>query len=230
MAIIVVLTVLWFVNPLSIIRFHITYGSKVKSLCSSKADIRGPGQRVISFCIFGHLPLNPRYFNGIEQNVLKVRELYPNYIMRLYFNSQEVTKDSDEFKTLYNIEQSHYGYFDLCDVKDLGSKVQVTRFQQSSFKILSDSFPDSIPRLSESFGMLWRFAPMADPLVEEFHSRDLDMIVTQREVDAVSDWLSRSYHYHIMRDNPQHVQQILGGMWGVRLDSTLIKVGTLHNI
>ncbi len=29
---------------------------------------------------------------------------------------------------------------------------------------------------------------MADPLVEEFHSRDLDSTIMKREVAAVQDW------------------------------------------
>ena len=36
--------------------------------------------------------------------------------------------------------------------------------------------------------MIWRFAPMADPLVEEWHSRDLDSCISAREAAAVRDW------------------------------------------
>lgn len=42
--------------------------------------------------------------------------------------------------------------------------------------------------ISDSPGTLWRFAPMADPLVEEWHSRDLDSRISRREVAAVEDW------------------------------------------
>jgi hypothetical protein len=35
--------------------------------------------------------------------------------------------------------------------------------------LLSGDFGD----VSSALGSIWRFAPMADPLVEEFHSRDL---------------------------------------------------------
>ena len=41
------------------------------------------------------------------------------------------------------------------------------------------------------FGKLWRFSPMADPLVAEFHSRDLDSRPTGREWAAVEEWLHR---------------------------------------
>ncbi len=77
--------------------------------------------------------------------------------------------------------------------------------------------------------MLWRFAPMADPLVQEFHSRDLDSTVSQREVDAVNDWIETKYSFHIMRDNPYHRATILGGMFGIKLTSISLKV-RIHKI
>ena len=52
---------------------------------------------------------------------------------------------------------------------------------------------------------------MADPLVSEFHSRDLDSIISQREVVAVKDWLSsENKTFHIMRDHKQHGSVIPG--------------------
>ena len=70
--------------------------------------------------------------------------------------------------------------------------------------------------------MFWRFAPMADPYVEEWHSRDLDAIMIQREVDAVNEWKNTGLGFHIMRDHPSHVAQILGGMFGVK-QNTLVR-------
>ena len=57
---------------------------------------------------------------------------------------------------------------------------------------------------------------MADPLVQEWHSRDLDSLVTQREVDAVNDWLTTNKTFQIMRDNPLHFTEILGGSFGMQ--------------
>lgn len=58
---------------------------------------------------------------------------------------------------------------------------------------------------------------MADPLVAVFHSRDLDGLLSQREADAVSDWLhNTSTPYHVMRDHPHHGAYILAGMFGIR--------------
>ncbi len=105
--------------------------------------------------------------------------------------------------------------------------------------------------------MIWRFSPMADPLVEEFHSRDLDSLIMRREVAAVNDWKENRYvltadkHsrnismrslclqsdaiYHLMRDNPLHNTVIMGGMFGIRrptsgeqsLDEHLIQMRTM---
>ena len=82
---------------------------------------------------------------------------------------------------------------------------------------------DSLPRygdLSKIFGMVWRFLPLLDPLVDAVASRDLDSRLTAREAAAVSQWLEESgLPFHVMRDHPMHGTEILGGMWGARLDT-----------
>ena len=76
----------------------------------------------------------------------------------------------------------------------------------SDFKILGQ-----YPTLQNAFGMVWRFAPMVDPLVSEFHSRDLDSVPSLREADAVKEWLTaKNKTFHIMRDHPLHGVPILG--------------------
>ena len=82
---------------------------------------------------------------------------------------------------------------------------------------------DSLPRygdLSKVFGMVWRFLPLLDPLVDAVASRDLDSRLTGREAAAVTQWLEESgLPFHVMRDHPMHGTEILGGMWGARLDT-----------
>ena len=64
--------------------------------------------------------------------------------------------------------------------------------------------------------MVWRFAPVVDPLVSEFHSRDLDSVASTREVDAVKDWrTAKNKTFHIMRDYPLHGVPILGDIVNV---------------
>ena len=59
---------------------------------------------------------------------------------------------------------------------------------------------------------------MADPLVQEWHSRGLDSVVSDREVAAVNDWLSTNKTFQIMRDNPAHGVNILGGCFGMQFN------------
>jgi hypothetical protein len=63
-------------------------------------------------------------------------------------------------------------------------------------------------------GMFWRFkaADGEDVMI----SRDTDSRLSQREKDAVDNWLESPYDFHIMRDHPYHGTAILGGMWGAR--------------
>ena len=85
-----------------------------------------------------------------------------------------------------------------------------------------DSLPD-LGDLSSLFGMLWRFLPVLDPSVDLMVSRDLDSRLTTREQAAVQEWIDSGLAFHVMRDNPEHGTEILGGMWGARMDSGLRK-------
>ena len=72
----------------------------------------------------------------------------------------------------------------------------------------------------EEYGDVWRFLPVLDPGVEAVLSRDLDSRLTAREAAAVTQWLEEtSLPFHVMRDHPMHGTEILGGMWGARLDT-----------
>ena len=89
--------------------------------------------------------------------------------------------------------------------------------------------------VSRVMGMTWRFLPLADPSVDIMVSRDLDSRCflpdklpannklfisrfTSREEAAVAEWLSSSLPFHTMRDHPDHQVEIMGGMWGARMD------------
>ena len=80
----------------------------------------------------------------------------------------------------------------------------------------TDYFLESLPFLDQTFGMFWRFAPMADPYVDEWHSRDLDALMLPREFDAVQEWKNSNRTFHVMRDHPHHHDAILGGMFGIK--------------
>ncbi len=108
---------------------------------------------------------------------------------------------------------------DLCHVKRVGKYLFRPALLEASrphkrFAVVPSV--DSRPDLHKSFGMIWRFAPMLDDRVDEWHSRDLDALILPREVEAVREWASTNYTYHVMRDHPDHATDILGGMFGAR--------------
>lgn len=65
--------------------------------------------------------------------------------------------------------------------------------------------------------MNWRFLPTIDVQVSQFMSRDLDSLINKREVAAVQEWLRTRKSFHIMRDHPLHLAEIMGGLWGMTL-------------
>jgi len=64
-------------------------------------------------------------------------------------------------------------------------------------------------------GMFWRFYAISDPDVEYVLFRDTDCRLTNRESQAVGEWINSDKILHIMRDHPMHTEPIMGGMWGV---------------
>lgn len=61
---------------------------------------------------------------------------------------------------------------------------------------------------------------MADPLVSEWHCRDLDSRISQRELAAVEEWQTSGHIYHVMRDNRYHVATIVGCCFGMKNPSS----------
>jgi len=68
-------------------------------------------------------------------------------------------------------------------------------------------------------GMFWRFLPASDSDVSVMISRDTDSRLSEREKEAVDQWLDSDKGFHIMRDHPAHGTEILGGMWGAKVGS-----------
>jgi hypothetical protein len=64
------------------------------------------------------------------------------------------------------------------------------------------------------FPMTWRFLPLMDPMVDRMLCRDMDSVVTAREVAAVHQWLDNSNStFHWMHDHPYHCYSaFLGGI------------------
>ena len=72
-----------------------------------------------------------------------------------------------------------------------------------------------------SDGMFQRFRPMTDPEVEVFISRDCDSRLSDREYQAVREWIESDKQFHAMRDHRAHGIPVLGGMWGAKRDGII---------
>ena len=136
---------------------------------------------------------------GIRGNIIDLKRKYPKgYIARIYHDKN--WEESKEWMTLLcKVYCENSDTMDLCSVRKL-----------------YNTATESSQSLMTKCGTLWRFAPMADKLVTEFHSRDLDSRPTEREWAAVNEWLKSNRTYHIMRDSPVYRTPILPGLWGMR--------------
>lgn len=65
----------------------------------------------------------------------------------------------------------------------------------------------------------WRF--LSYDIADVFMSRDIDSHITEREVDAVEEWLSSPKSMHIMRDHQGHNRRIQAGMFGIKKSNRL---------
>ena len=171
-----------------------------ETTCSISAFKRGPNQKVISYVFYGDSNSKNhktrRYFEGIKSNLELMKELYgSSWIMRLYYDLDPADQElMAQLCDLACVDPQ----LDLCNVRSLpGTPVEDA---------------------SNMFAMNWRFFPTLDPQVDILLSRDLDSRISQREVDAVTEWLVSGRPVHVMRDHPGHDTPMLGGMWGTRLD------------
>jgi tetratricopeptide (TPR) repeat protein len=62
--------------------------------------------------------------------------------------------------------------------------------------------------------LAWRFKVADDQNVGRFLVRDVDSIVSEREANAVAQWINSGASFHVMRDWWTHTDLILAGMWG----------------
>ncbi len=165
--------------------------------CSAKAGQRGPGQKVVAFTFFSGPTFDGRnrnYFRGIASNLELIQGIYgPGWTMRLYY---QVQKDSQSLQKLQELARQH-PHLDLCDIQH----------------------NPMMGNMSSIYPLIWRFLPVLDPQVDVYLSRDLDSNITQRESEAVQEFLRSGEDFHIMRDHPHQAVEILGGMWGAKLQN-----------
>ena len=168
--------------------------------CSRDAFQRGSNQKVISFVFYGEFDSEKhkvrKYFEGIKTNLKQISELYgSSWIMRLYYDLDPADKQV---------------MIQLCDLACVDPQLDLCNVRSLPGNPVEDA--------SRMFAMNWRFFPTLDPQVDILLSRDLDSRISQREVDAVTEWMESGKLVHVMRDHPQHNTPMLGGMWATRMD------------
>jgi hypothetical protein len=157
-------------------------------------------KNIITYCLWGDLPI---YWNGAVENIKLAKRYYPDFICRFYIDR--------------NCKK------ELIDTIE-GDNVEVILMNSENYKYsgnISDRFNHS--------GLFWRFLPLSEKDVNVILFRDCDSRISEREVNAVNEWLSSDKDFHIMRDHPYHPWPILTGMWGCRnnkisnIDDLLLK-------
>ena len=168
-----------------------------QTMCSLDSSLRGNRQKVISYSLYGQEDsireekYHKHYFQGVFSNYKSMRQHYPDWIFRLYFDFED---NDPRLQILCHFACKNPG-LDLCHVKKIPA--------------LGDIEP--------IFPMIWRFLPTIDPQVDYFMSRDLDALIVPREVIAVKEWIKSGKALHVMRDHYHHGNCIVGCCWGLKL-------------
>ena len=165
------------------------------TMCSKESAMSGKFHRkVISYSYYEGNQENSIYFDGIQKNLLAIKANYgQGWSMRLYVEMSKLPYHKR--KSLCDLACQYPDEFEICDVEK------------------TPKYGD----ISHIFPMNWRFLTMLDSQVDITFSRDLDSLISNREVEAVKQYLRSPKEFHFMRDLPDHDIPILGGMWGVKL-------------
>ena len=165
--------------------------------CGIDAWRRGIGQKVIGFSFYHnkeYKSFNAKgYIEGIRGNIEIMDKFYPGWIMRLYYDLEPSDPVMDEVCQLV----CQYSNLDICDIQNLPGH--------------------PVKNASDIFAMFWRFFPTMDPQVDLYASRDLDSRFSEREVEAVNEFIKSEKIIHAMRDHPGHGIPLIGASWGSNL-------------
>jgi hypothetical protein len=193
--------------------YEIYYGNKTKEEVGYdlikpkfKCDLyktlfHGPKTKVVSFSLYGK---NFGYYNNIEKTVNQVKNLFPQWLMRVNY-------DNSINKTIICELECKYDIISWCDMNNIQTiENLIENFDKMREKQEKELLVQGA-NYGDVHGMIWRFFPIADDFVDYFSSRDLDSELIERERDSVDVWLRDKTEFHIMRDNPQHNIFMLGG-------------------
>jgi len=143
-------------------------------------------KNTLSYSLWGE---DPKYWVGALENIKLARRYYPEWISIFY-----VDKNSKS-ELIKSLEQPDV------EIILVDSDTQIPDNTMNRFK-----YP----------GIFWRFTTLSRNSQNINLFRDCDSRISQREVDAVNEWLVSDKKIHIMRDHPYHRVPILAGMWGAR--------------
>ncbi len=63
-------------------------------------------------------------------------------------------------------------------------------------------------------GTLWRFLALDDAQMHRVIFRDADSVISEREAQAVAQWVESGKRFHVIRDYASHTELLLAGLWG----------------
>jgi hypothetical protein len=83
--------------------------------------------------------------------------------------------------------------------------------------------------ITSFLGLFWRYSPLYECTNDDIVIfRDTDGRLTKREKLAVDEWLLSNKTFHVMKDWPGHLHNIMGAMWGINFNT--INPNTRENI
>lgn len=153
-------------------------------------------KNIIVFSLWGD---HPMYWKGALRNIELAKINYPKFICRFYIDKN---CNSELIETIK------------------GDNVEVVLMEPETY-----NYSNMSVRFNHS-GLFWRFLPLKEEDIDIILFRDCDSRISEREVNAVNEWLSTNKDFHIMRDHPYHPWPILTGMWGCR-NSKLLNIDEL---
>ena len=113
------------------------------------------------------------------------------------------------FKNVELAEKYYPGWtVDICLDQSVSEKTMFKLEQFPNVKIRSGRLLEGVVPVS------WRF--VSSDYYDYTIFRDADSRITQREANAVKEWVDSGSILHIMRDHPHHGYPMLGGMWGIQ--------------
>ena len=140
-------------------------------------------------------------FDSLSKNIsITAAKVYPGWIVRIYHNFHNQSQSENVVHKQLCDLHCQFDHVDLCSVTDIARNIpSLTLIDPSLLRGLN--------------GRMFRFLVMLDPDVDIFISRDIDSVIWhQREVDAVDQWQSSNFTFHLMRDHKFHSATILAGL------------------